>query len=214
MVGGQEISEQITLRELISFDVIYNEDCLSLMQRMPKNSINLIYIDPPFGFSADKKFGMQAWKDNHQERNDVDIIFNFERLKTKIGVINYLRFMYVRLKLMHDLLAGDGSIYVHCDWRVNSYLKLILDDIFGEENFRNEIVWHYRTYQGQVENYFPRKHDLILFYSKSEKYLFKLLKEKDFTKNIDYIRWQKYLVNDCEIRGDNYPKLILVLMFL
>ena len=80
-----------------------------------------------------------------------------------------------------------------------------MDEIFGKNNFRNEVVWRYRTYQGQVRNYFPRKHDTILFYTKGNP-KFKLLKDDNFTDNIDYQRWNKFLVNGNEIRGNNYPQ--------
>jgi len=72
---------------------------------------------------------------------------------------------------MHGLLADDGSIYVHCDWRVNSYMRLVLDEIFGKNNFVNEIIWC-TTGASRVDKNFPRKHDTILFYSKSKQYTF------------------------------------------
>jgi len=82
--------------------------------------------------------------------------------------------MYERLKLMHDLLADDGSIYVYCDYRVSPYLRLILDDIFGKENFRREIIWNVGSVSGfksQRKGYI-RQHDVILYYTKSEKSIF------------------------------------------
>jgi site-specific DNA-methyltransferase (adenine-specific)/adenine-specific DNA-methyltransferase len=118
---------------------------------------------------------------------------------------SYLDMLFPRLRIMKMLLADSGCIFVHLDCHMSHYVKVLMDEIFGHENFRNEIIWHYRTYQGNVSKHFPKKHDTILFYSKSNKYFFRLLKEKDFTKNIDYVRWKKYLVNECEIRGDNYP---------
>jgi len=165
--------------------------------------INLIYIDPPFFTGSD--FSVRATVENEEVSKEPSIIEQRAYIDTwSQGIASYLKYIQERLVLMRELLAENGSIYVHLDWHVGHYIKVLMDEIF--ENFRNEIVWHYRTYQGQVEKYFPRKHDTILFYSKSDNYPFKLLKEKDFTKNIDYIRWQKYLVNDCEIRGNNYPK--------
>jgi len=120
------------------------------------------------------------------------------------GADSFIAMIYERLKLMHGLLADDSSIYVHCDWRVNSYMRLVLDEIFGANNFKNEIIWRYRTYQGQVQNYFPRKHDTILFYKKGDP-KFELLKDNNFENNIDFKRWNRYLVNGNEIRGNNYP---------
>ena len=177
----------------------------SLLKQGWAGKINLIYIDPPFFTGAD--FTVRTKIGDESVEKEPSIIEERAYKDTwSGGIASYLKYMYERLVLMRELLAENGSIYVHIDWHVGHYVKVMMDEIFGHENFRNEIVWHYRTYQGQVEKYFPRKHDIILFYSKSDKYPFKMLKEKDFTKNIDYIRWQKYLVNDCEIRGDNYPK--------
>lgn len=85
--------------------------------------------------------------------------------------------MYPRLVLMRELLSERGSIYVHIDWHIGAYIKALLDDIFGKDNFRNEIIWHYQTYQGQVKAYFPRKHDNIFLYSKSKNPTFHLLKD-------------------------------------
>jgi len=87
------------------------------------------------------------------------------------GISSYLSMMYERLKLMHQLLAEDGSIYVHCDWRVNSYLRLILDDIFGTNNLINQIAYCYTGPTNQKRNY-PRKHDHIFFYCKGENRIF------------------------------------------
>jgi len=97
------------------------------------------------------------------------------------GTNSYISMMYERLLLMKDLLAEDGSIYVHCDWRVNSYIRIILDEIFGKENYRNEIVWSYRTGGASVRNW-SQKHDTILFYSKTDKYRFNTQKKKHIQK--------------------------------
>jgi len=151
--------------------------------------VRLIYIDPPF--ATKKEFrGSQ----NEQAYQD------------KIAGAAFLEFLRQRLVLLRELLADDGSIYVHLDWKKGHYIKVLMDEIFGASRFRNDIIWRYRTYQGQVSSYFPRKHDIILFYTKGERNTFSLLKEQDYTRNIDYQRWNDYLVNGNEIRGDHYPK--------
>ncbi len=71
---------------------------------------------------------------------------------------------------MHDLLSDDGSIYVHCDWRVNSYIRLAMDEIFGKDNFKNNIIWHYRRWTAG-SNSFQKMHDILLFYSKSDNFI-------------------------------------------
>ncbi len=87
---------------------------------------------------------------------------------------NYLQFMFERLILMRELLSDAGSIYLHCDPTMSHYLKLLMDEIFGTNQFRNEIVWLYRKWTNAV-GYFQRNHDVILFYSKSDSYLFNKL---------------------------------------
>ena len=87
------------------------------------------------------------------------------------GADSFISMIYERLTLMRNLLADDGSVYVHCDWRVNSYIRLVLDELFGKDNFVNEIIWC-TTGASRVDKNFPRKHDTILFYSKSENYTF------------------------------------------
>src|SRR3989344_1499680 len=151
--------------------------------------VRLIYIDPPF--ETKKEFRGSQDQKAYQD---------------KIAGAEFLEFLRKRLVLMRELLSDDGSIYVHIDWKKGHYVKVLMDEIFGEHRFRNDIIWRYRTYQGQVSSYYPRKHDIILFYTKSGKNVFTLQKEQDYTKNIDYQRWNDYLVNDNEIRGDNYPK--------
>ena len=148
---------------------IYWGDNLQVMSHLLKTyrgKINLIYIDPPFDSKADykKRIELKGKKVENdrtafEEKQYTDIWTNDE----------YLQFMYERLILMKELLADNGSIYVHCDWRVNSYLRLVLDEIFGMTNFRNEIIW---TFGGKgmanvKKNYF-RNQNSILFYSKSD----------------------------------------------
>lgn len=123
----------------------------------------------------------------------------------KNGTASYLKMIYPRLVLMRELLSSQGSIYVHLDWHVSHYVKIILDDIFGKDHFRNEIVWHYQTYQGQVKGYFPRKHDTIFVYAKGHNPFFKLLKDENVEQTIDFTRWQQYLNENNEITGANYP---------
>ena len=93
----------------------------------------------------------------------------------------YLCWLGVRLLEMHRVLRGDGSLYLHIDHTAHAYVKTLLDAIFGRENFQNEIIWSYRT-GGNSKSTFARKHDTLLFYSKSDQYTFHLPKEKAYTK--------------------------------
>lgn len=169
-----------------------------------QGGLKLIYIDPPFDVGADFSMKVEIGEDELTKRPSVLEEVAYRDTWGK-GTDSFISMIYERLRLMHGLLADDGSIYVHCDWRVNSYMRLVLDEIFGKENFRNEIVWHYQTYQGQVKSYFPRKHDTILFYTKSSDYKFDLLKDTNVEQTIDFTRWNDYLNENNEITGANYP---------
>lgn len=146
---------------------ILEGDNLILMQQLINEGVvvDLIYIDPPYGIKVDEKFGMPSWSKLDLHKNSIDEIINIELLCTK-GECNYLRWLYPRLVLMRELLSKRGSIYVHIDWHVGHYVKLILDNIFGKENFRNEIIWCYRQ-GGRSESNYSQKHDTIYWYSKS-----------------------------------------------
>jgi len=138
-----------------------------------QGGIKLIYIDPPFAVGADFGFDVKIGNDEVTKKQTVleEIAY---RDTWGRGISSYLSMMYERLKLMHDLLADDGSIYVHCDYRVSLYLKLILDDIFGINCYRNEIIWWY-LWGGRGKLQWNNKHDMILFYSKSSNFTFNYL---------------------------------------
>lgn len=169
-----------------------------------QGGLKLVYIDPPFDVGADFSMNIEVGKEEFTKKPNVLEELAYRDTWGK-GADSFIAMIYERLSLIHDLMATDSSIYVHCDWRVNSFIRLVLDEVFGKENFRNEVSWHYRTYQGQVRNYFPRKHDTLLFYAKGSPF-FELQKDNNFEDNIDFKRWNRFLVNDNEIRGNNYPK--------
>ncbi len=135
-----------------------------------QGGIKLIYIDPPFDVGADFTMDVQIGDQSLEKKPNV-----LEQLAYRdtwgLGQDSFLSMIYERLILMRDLLADDGSIYVHCDYRVNTLLRIIMNEIFGIENFRNEIIW---TYENSASNRskniksFPKSHEKILFYSKSK----------------------------------------------
>ena len=148
---------------------IFWGDNLQVMSHLLKEyrgKIDLIYIDPPFDSKADykKKISVRglgsAETDNtsFEEKQYGDIWTNDE----------YLQFMYERLTIMNQLLSEKGAIYIHCDWHKSAQLRCLCDPIFGSENFRNEIVWCYRTSLRSSSHAFGRDHDTILFYAKSD----------------------------------------------
>ena len=133
-----------------------------------QGGLKLIYIDPPFAVGADFGFNIQVGGDSVEKKQSVIEEIAYRDTWGK-GISSYLTMMYERLKLMHNLLAEDGSVYVHVDWRVTSYLKLLIDDIFGVNNFKNSVVWYYRRWTA-ASNSFQKMHDDILFYSKSDEF--------------------------------------------
>jgi DNA modification methylase len=126
--------------------------------------LKLVYIDPPFAVGADFSFDIEIGGETATKRQSVIEEVAYRDTWGR-GISSYLSMMYERLKLIHSLLAADGSIYVHCDWRVSSVLRMMLDDVFGSDNFLNNVVWCYKTRQFS-KNYWNRKHDDILVYVK------------------------------------------------
>jgi DNA modification methylase len=135
-----------------------------------QGGLKLIYIDPPFAVGADFSYNIAVNGDSVTKQQSIIEEIAYRDTWGR-GISSYLSMMYERLKLMHQLLAEDGSIYVHCDWRVDSYLKYLLDEVFGKSNIINEIVWFY-TSGGKSINAFQKKHDVIYFYSKGKNYIF------------------------------------------
>ena len=138
-----------------------------------EGGLKLIYIDPPFDVGADFSINIEIGEENFTKKPSVieEIVYRDTWGK---GADSFIAMIYERLKLMHGLLAEDGSIYVHCDWRVNSYMRLVLDEVFGKDNFRNEIIWKRQTSSGyKGSSGFGKNHDNIYFYSKSENYNYK-----------------------------------------
>lgn len=131
-----------------------------------EGGLKLIYIDPPFAVGADFGFNIEIGGETAEKKQSIIEEIAYRDTWGK-GISSYLSMMYERLKLMHNLLSKDGSIYVHCDWRVVSYLRIILNDIFGENYFQSEITWK-RTTARSGSNYFNNVTDSILFYTKSE----------------------------------------------
>ena len=136
-----------------------------------KGKIDLIYIDPPFDVGADFTMKIPIGEDNSSVEKDQSTLemIAYKDLWGR-GIDSYLEMMGERLTIMRDLLSEEGSIYVHCDYRVNYLLRSVLNEIY-HNNFRNWIVWCYKTRQF-AKSQWNSKHDDILFYSKSDKWIF------------------------------------------
>lgn len=134
--------------------------------------INLIYIDPPFATGLDFTFNAMVGEDDQKiPKAHTALEEKAYRDTWGGGMDSYIAMMHDRLTLMRELLAENGSIYVHCDGRVNAYLRLAMDEIFGKDNFRNEIAWCYRGMPSKVTK-FSQKYDHILYYVKSPSAIF------------------------------------------
>ena len=135
-----------------------------------RGKVDLIYIDPPFDSKADYRTKVTLPGVDLQQKPTV--IEQFAYADTwEEGTLSYLKMIYPRLVLMKELLSERGSIYVHIDWHVGAYMKIILDDIFGKDRLLNEIMWCY-SIGGKGNSFYGRKHDTILLYSKSPNYTF------------------------------------------
>jgi len=178
-----------------------------------EGGLKLIYIDPPFAVGADFGFEIQIGDETAEKKQSIIEEIAYRDTWGK-GISSYLTMMYERLKLMHNLLAEDGSIYVHCDWRMTAYLRLLLNDIFGSsiENFRNEIIWCYQGPGSPGMKQFNRKHDNILWYTKSDKWLFNdndirmahSEKTKDNFK--DGLRGSGFIADNYELNDGKIPE--------
>ena len=179
-------------------NTLYYGDCLDIMADFPDSCIDLICLDPPFNSNEKynkvfKDSGLRIdpqikafddvwlWDNTSAERvervkNAVanpasKVIAGFEGFIPQSKMLSYTSYMAERLFMMHRILKGTGSIYLHCDPYASHYLKLVMDAIFGEKNYRNEIIWCYGL-GGSSSKVFSRKHDIILFYTKSSNWYF------------------------------------------
>jgi site-specific DNA-methyltransferase (adenine-specific) len=180
--------------------LFFGDNLEVLKEKAPENFFDLIYLDPPFNSNRnynvlfkegkiDASAQIQAFEDTWEWTLQTEKLFEDLKLNTNPQIallINslyefirptpmmaYLVNMTARLIPLHEVLKTTGSLYLHCDPTASHYLKIILDVIFGKEHFRNEIVWCYATPSGSTKM-FPRKHDIILFYTKSDDYFFEI----------------------------------------
>jgi DNA modification methylase len=143
-----------------------------LRQEIEKQGgIKLIYIDPPFDIGADFSMDIEIGEESFTKEPSIIEQFAYNDTWGR-GNDSFITMIYERLVLMHDLLADEGSIYVHCDWRLNSLIRIILDEIFPE-GYRNEIFWRRQPVRGAkaTSHQYARNTDVLLFYVKSEKYV-------------------------------------------
>lgn len=143
-----------------------------------RGKVDLIYIDPPFDSKADYRTKINLPGIEIEQKPTMMEQFAYSDTWSA-GTVSYLKMMYPRLLLMRELLSEKGSIYVHIDWHVGAYMKIMLDDIFGKDNLVNELIWCYKS-GGAGETGYAKKHDVLLFYRKSSNFTFNVAKEKSY----------------------------------
>lgn len=158
--------------------------------------LKLVYIDPPFDVGADFSVDVEIGGADVTKRPSIVEEIAYRDTWGK-GRDSYLSMLFPRLNAIRDLLADDGSIFVHIDWRLSGQVRLLLDEVFGSDNFRNEIVWHYSGWNKRLRTSFERRHDSIFYYSSSDSPQFNSFFEKWSSKE-EYVkkRKQKVLTDD------------------
>ncbi|HHW3818545.1 TPA: site-specific DNA-methyltransferase [Legionella pneumophila] len=189
--------------------LIWGENFLVMSSLLKEfaGKIQLIYIDPPFATGQDFSYTVNIGE--HTEAMKIPSALEVKAYRDTWGkgTESYLQMMYDRLSIMKDLLAENGCLYVHCDWRVNYLLRFILNEIFGEENFINEIIWRRKQAQSWSANQFGVTNDSILLYTKGKDYIFNPSFSKDDENTKKYIL-ERFKFDDGD--GRKYMKSPLV----
>ena len=200
---------------------IWTGDNLPIMRGMNSDSVDLIYLDPPFNSKANyaapigSKAAGAEFKDTWT-LSDVDAEW-INLMEAKHPVLHrvllaamtnsdksYLAYMAVRLLEMRRLLKPTGSIYLHCDPTMSHYLKLVMDAVWGRANFRNEVIWRYKKYQKAVMRHFTRNADRLLFYvahSEADDRFNPVLEKTQGTQEIPEEGLEQGNQADCERQG-------------
>lgn len=156
-----------------------------------QGGIKLIYIDPPFDVGADFSMDVEIGDETlHKEASVLEELAYRDTWGK--GADSFIAMIYERLSLMHDLLSNDGTIYIHCDWRLVSHLRLVLDEIFGNTNYRGEIIWKKDAVGKGAKKkakHWPKTFDSILVYSKSENNIFNFVSAELTDKQLNEFRY-------------------------
>ncbi|MCX7019997.1 MAG: site-specific DNA-methyltransferase, partial [Candidatus Sumerlaeota bacterium] len=171
-----------------------------------QGGIKLIAIDPPFDVGADFSMDIEIGGDTFTKKPNILEEIAYRDTWGK-GADSFIAMIYERLVLMRDLLADDGSIYVHCDWRVNASLRFVLDEVFGVPNFVNEIIWRRKQAQAWSTDQFGITNDTLLLYGKSIDRTFNPTYSKDDDNTKKYMR-ERFIFDDGD--GRKYMKSPLV----
>jgi DNA modification methylase len=163
-------------------------DNLEILKTIDSETVDLIYLDPPF--FSNRTYEV-IWGDKGEVRSFED--------RFSGGIDHYISWLKERVIEMHRILKQTGSIFLHCDLHANAYIKVyILDKIFGEQNFKNEIVWHYSGWNATLKDSFNKRYDTIFFYSKGSKVKFNGYSEKWQTEE-EYVKLRKQKLHTDEV---------------
>ncbi len=184
-VGVENPSVEPSYKEFIkdNYNLLFHGDNKEILSSLLiagfRGKVDLIYIDPPFDSGADyvRKVKLRSVANGNGNNGDNGKISGAEQTTLEQAQYediwandNYLQFMYERLILMRELLSDKGSIYLHCDWHKSHHLRFLLDEVFGAENCRNEIIWGYRRWTATSKT-FQNSHDSLIWYGKGNSYI-------------------------------------------
>lgn len=170
-----------------------------------QGGIKLIYIDPPFDVGADFSMDIAIGDETLTKEPTVLEELSYRDTWGK-GADSWIAMMYERLQLMHDLLADDGSIYMHCDWRMEAYIRLILEEVFGRSNFMNTITWQRGSAAKgakKIARQWSREGDTIIVFRKTENVIYKSVFKQELTDT----QLREYLYQDPD--GRKFKKVTL-----
>lgn len=198
-------------------NLVIRGECLSACAYLKDKGIkvDLVYIDPPFASGADYAKKVYIRRNpklaekiaKTEEQLDIEELRSFE--EKMYGDIwnkeDYLNWMYENLVAIKSIMSDKASIYLHLDMKVGHYVKILLDEVFGDNYFKSEIIWEYQGSWVEPKNNFPKRHQCIYFYSKSEEYTFNVTNDTEYVETGVFSRWEKYLVEG-KIYGNNYPE--------
>ena len=199
------VEKQETVGENVDGNMVIRGECVSACAYLREKGIkvDLVYIDPPFASGADYAKKVYIRRNpkvaevisKAEEELDIDEFKVFE--EKMYGDVwdkeKYLNWMYENLVAIKSVMSDTASIYVHLDWHIGHYVKILMDEIFGEDNFINEIIWSYKT-GGTGKNSFAKKHDSLYLFSRNDNYIFNIQYYKSYQA-------KKYNFND------KYPEL-------
>jgi len=213
----KENSQSTLLSEPCVKNLLIRGECISACAYLKDKGIkvDLVYIDPPFASGADYAKKVYIRRNpkiadaiaKAEEKLDIEELRSFE--EKMYGDIwnkeDYLNWMYENLVAIKSIMSDKASIYLHLDMKVGHYVKILLDEVFGDNYFKSEIIWEYQGSWVEPKNNFPKRHQCIYFYSKSEEYTFNVTNDTEYVETGVFSRWEKYLVEG-KIYGNNYPE--------